>query len=126
MNTRVAVPLSQEAYDAVTFLAKVGGSSRGKVLSDAISAAVPSLLRMADAYRAALAVEGQERQQIIESFEKAERHLLDALTGNVLMLSELVSGSVDARASARVSALPDPPATNRGVPVSGEGGADAV
>lgn len=126
MNTRVAVPLSQEAYDAVSFLAKVGGSSRGKVLSDAISAAVPSILRMADAYRAALEVEGQERQQIIESFEKAERHLLDALTGNVLMLSELVSGGEGARAQARVSALPDPPATNRGVPVSGDGGSDAV
>jgi hypothetical protein len=79
MNTRVAVPLSQEAYDAVTLLAEVGRVSRGRFLADILEAAVPSFLAVAAAYRAAMAVEGEERAQLVAGMAEAEKRLLAAL-----------------------------------------------
>lgn len=79
MNTRVAVPLSQEAYDAVTLLAEIAGVSRGRYLADTLEAAIPSFLAVAAAYRAARAVEGEERAQLIAGMAEAEKRLLAAL-----------------------------------------------
>lgn len=79
MNTRVAVPLSQEAYDAITLLAEVGGVSRGRFIADALEAAIPGFLAVAAAYQAAMAVEGEERAQLVAGMKEAERRLMASL-----------------------------------------------
>jgi hypothetical protein len=128
MNTRVAVPLSKEAYEAVSFLAEVSGTSRGRVLAQSIEAAIPALLTIADAYREALTVEGDERQKIVKSFETAEQYLLDAMTkatGNPLHDLRRSDGRTrDAkRASVRAS---DPPILTGGFPDGDNGGQDEI
>ena len=127
-NTRVAVPLSDEAYDAVSFLAKVGGVSRGKFLAETLEAAIPSFLAIQAAYKAALAVEGEERAQLVAGMKEAERRLMESLV-EVLPASAGSSRSSDAGSPAggeRVSGdRADPPVTNRGVPnASHEGQGD--
>lgn len=81
MNTRVTVPLSKEAYDAVTLLAEIGGVSRGRYIADALEAAIPGFLAVAAAYRAALAVENEERAALVAGMAEAERRLLASLSG---------------------------------------------
>lgn len=88
MNTRITVPLSQEAYDAVTLLAKIGGISRGKFLAETLEAAIPSFLTVAAAYRAAMAVEGEERAQLVAGMAEAERHLMAAIAESVPQIIE--------------------------------------
>ena len=97
MNTRVAVPLSQEAYDAITLLAEVGGVSRGRFIADALEAAIPGFLAVAAAYRAAMAVEGEERAQLVAAMAEAEKRLMASL-------SQTMPGVFDQDGSAR--ALP--------------------
>jgi len=128
MNTRVAVPLTQEAYEAVSFLSEISGRSRGKVLAEAIEMAVPSLIRTASAYRHALSVEGEERAAILEAFNRAEQHLLDALTHVEGFPFTASQGSVDCavRDPERAVRAADPPGTNRGVPTGGKGGQHEV
>lgn len=128
MNTRVAVPLSQEAYDAITLLAEVGKTSRGRILADAVAAALPSLQRMADAYRLALSVEGEERAEIVRAFEVAEKKLLDALTSSEgSLLAELGRSDVaGARAPARVPVAADPPLLTGGFRMGVKGGQHEV
>lgn len=86
MNTRVAVPLSQEAYDAVSFLAEIGGTSRGRFLADLLEAAVPGLLLAQAKYKEAMAVEGEQRAAILAQMANTEDRLL-AVLGEVVPAS---------------------------------------
>lgn len=124
MNTRVAVPLSQEAYEAVSFLAKVGKTSRGKILADAVSAALPSLQRTAQIYQAAIQAEAGEREAMLEAFVRAEKHLLDALATSLPDYPDPDHASDGPAGGAldRGDGPSDPPDTNRGVPVFRSGG----
>ena len=79
MNTRVAVPLSKEAYDAVSLICKMSGVSRGKFLADTLEAAIPGFIKIAEAFRAAEAVQGDEREAILSGMLAAERRLLSVL-----------------------------------------------
>ena len=79
MNTRVTVPLTKEAYDAVTLIAEIGGISRGRFLADVLEAAIPSFLTIAAAYRAAQAVEGEERAALVDAMTEAEKKLLEVM-----------------------------------------------
>lgn len=128
MNTRVAVTLTKEAYDAVTLLAEIGKTSRAKVLGGAVEAAVPALVTIADAYREAMAVEGQERNTIVKSFETAEQFLLDALTQSSGSLLKNMSGSDgrDSDAKRGVSRRSDPPILTGGFRKVDNGGSDEV
>jgi hypothetical protein len=73
MNTRVAVPLTQEAYDAVSFLADLNGVSRGRYLADLLEAAVPSILAVERAYRAAMDMDVEQRALIVNKLDAALR-----------------------------------------------------
>lgn len=126
-NTRVAVPLTEEAYDAISLISQVTGVSRGRILADAFEAAAPSFIAVAAAYRAAMAVEGEERQAIIDAMHQAENKLLGALSD--LDLPRLSQGEESCASARRPEGQeradaqrPDPPVTNRGVPNSSKGG----
>jgi hypothetical protein len=88
-NTRIAVPLSPEAYDAISLVAKIGGVSRGRLLADTLEAIVPSYILIASAFRAAQAVEGEERAAMVEAIVKAEEALQRALEEQVGSLAPL-------------------------------------
>lgn len=89
MNTRVAVPLSQEAYDAITLICKISGVPRGQFLADTLEAAIPGFIKIAEAYRAAEAVNGAERTAILKGMHTAERFLMKAMQeANLLDLME--------------------------------------
>lgn len=125
MNTRVAVPLTKEAYDAVTFLAKVGGTSRGRLLADTIEAAIPSLIKVADAFRLAQQLEGEERASLLRSFEQSEKYLLDALSvvdGSPLPFQKGSASPASGAFQVPGADEADPPITNRGVPSPDQGG----
>ena len=126
MNTRVAVPLSKEAYDAVSLICKMSGVSRGKFLADTLEAAIPGFIKIAEAYRAAEAVNGDEREAILSGMLAAERRLLSAL--NEVNLLDLMEEDGPPHSSApkggrgECGGPSDPPYTNRGVPTSFPGG----
>ena len=97
-NTRVAVPLSEEAYDAVSTIARVSGVSRGKFLADLLNDAVPSLLAVARAVRAVEAIsqdEGDKARAAVLNAEKEMISSLNALTENL----RLSSSEADATAA---------------------------
>lgn len=100
MNTRVAVPLSQEAYDAVSLICKLSGVSRGRFLADTLEAAIPGFLKIAEAYRKAEAVNGAERAAILKGMHTAERFLMQAMQeSNLLDLMEEEDGPSPAHPS---------------------------
>ncbi|TNC59044.1 hypothetical protein [Rubellimicrobium roseum] len=119
MNTRVAVPLTKEAYDAVSFLAKLKGVSRGRFLADVVEVAVPSFIAIEAAYKAVLAAEGEERAQLLEGMKQAERRLMETLAEAMPESADETASAVDARfpeGGERASADgANPPYTNRGV-----------
>lgn len=78
-NTRVAVPLTEEGYDAISTIAKISGKSRGRIMADAFEVAVPSFIAIAKAYKAAQAVEGAERDSILQAMQRAEEKLVGTL-----------------------------------------------
>lgn len=117
-NTRVAVPLSEEGYDAVTFLAELQGISRGRLLANIVDMAIPSLVTVQAAFKAAMAVEGEERAQLVAGMAEAERRLMATLGEVVPSLSEgsAPSGARPSKGGERASeGRLDPPNTNRGV-----------
>lgn len=116
MNTRVAVPLSKEAYDAVSVISEMSGVSRGRFLADTLEAAVPSFIAIATAFRAAQAVEGVERQSILDAMSAAERKLMDALSDTDIVFGKTGSASVQTASAGGADGGADPPVTNRGVP----------
>lgn len=73
MNTRVAVPFSQEAYDAVTFLADRNGVSRGRYIADLLEPAIPSILAVAQAYQRAMDMDVEQRGLILNKLDAALR-----------------------------------------------------
>lgn len=121
-NTRVAVPLSEEGYDAVSFLAKLQGVSRGRFLADVLDVAIPGFVAVQAAYKAAMAVEGEERAQLIAGMAEAERRLMESLRETMPGVEFDVYRPADARAPEKGKRAPagrtgraDPPNTNRGV-----------
>jgi len=121
MNTRVTVPLSPKEYEAVSVLSQLAGVSRGRFLADILSVITPSLTMQAAAYRAAMELEGREREAFLDGINKAETVLRDALAPLNLDLDEMEvpdREATDARARTRADgsqADSDPPVTNRGV-----------
>ncbi len=131
MNTRVAVPLTQEAYDAVSFLAELQGVSRGRFLADILEAAVPGLLAVQAAFKAAMAVQGEERAQLVAGMAEAERRLMESLRETMPGVDFDLAGTTGARSPKGGEGAPagraDPPNTNRGVhdlPDEGPGDVD--
>lgn len=119
MNTRVAVPLTQEAYDAVSFLAKLQGVSRGRFLANILDVAMPGFVAVKAAYEAAMAVEGEERAQLVAGMAEAERRLMDSLREAMPGVEFDLDGTAGARSPEGGEGVPvgraDPPYTNRGV-----------
>nr|CRY96575.1 hypothetical protein [uncultured prokaryote] len=125
MNTRIAVPLSKEAYDAISEIAKINGMSRGKFVAEALEGVIPSFLRIASAYRAAQALDEDEMGAVSDVFKRAEEHLMASLTDadRALLEVELERGRApQAEGEAGARSRSDPPATNRGVPKFSSGG----
>lgn len=122
MNTRVTVPLSQEAYDAVTLLAEIAGVSRGRYLADTLEAAIPSFLAVAAAYRAARAVEGEERAQLVAGMAEAEKRLLGALSEFVPGASGASGSAPPSEGSAGAERPSDPPILTGGFTTSDKQG----
>ena len=90
-NTRVAVPLSEEVYDAVSTVARAAGVSRGKFLADLLHDAMPSLLAVARAVRAVEAIsqdEGDKARAAILNAEKEMIAAMNALSQNLQMSSD--------------------------------------
>lgn len=118
MNTRVTVPLSKEAYDAVTLLAQIGGVSRGRYLADTLEAAIPSFLAVAAAYRAAMAVEGEERANLVAGMAEAEKRLLAALAETMPDLGASTAAPLPREGSAGAERPSDPPILTGGFTTS--------
>lgn len=126
-NTRIAVPLSEEAYDAISTVAEMSGVSRGRLLADALEAAIPAYTAVAAAYRAAQAVHGEEREAIVQAMHLAEKKLMAAVAEMDLSGSD---PEIERTAPARSpeggkragAGRADPPVTNRGVPTPAKGG----
>lgn len=123
MNTRVAVPLSEEAYEAVSLIAEIGGVSRGRLLAEALDGVVPSFIAIAAAYRAAQAVHGSEKEAMREAMSRAENKLLEALEDALSDVNE-ETDRLHAHGATATGARgrSDPPVTNRGVPKVDKGG----
>ena len=121
---RIIVPLSQEAYDAISTIAEYSGTPRGRIISEALEAAVPAYIAIATAFRAAKAVEGEERQAIIDSMEASADHLLAAFekTGLPHGLDDQEAGNGRDASDATRAVRAEPPDSNRGVPTSRKGG----
>lgn len=130
MNTRIAVPLSREAYDAISLLCKISGVSRGKFLADTLEAAIPGFIKIADAYRAAAKVEGAERDAILNGMQAAERHLMHTLEAVDLLTLMEGEGRSSAPAPNRQMGederRSDPPILTGGFPTSKTGGQDEI
>lgn len=130
MTTRVAVPLTQEAYDAVSLICKLSGVSRGKFLADTLEAAIPGFIKIADAYRMAHAVDGEERKAILDGMQAAERALMRAMQEtDLLSLMEAdststASASKEARGAGEGRS--DPPILTGGFPTPNLGGDNEV
>lgn len=73
MNTRVAVPLTQEVYDAVSFLAERNGVSRGRYLADLLEVAFPSIVATAKAYERAMDMDAEQRDLVVNRLDEALR-----------------------------------------------------
>lgn len=119
MNTRVAVPLSKEGYDAVSFLAGLKGVSRGRFLADVIEVAIPGFVAVERAYKAVMAAEGEERAQLIAGMAEAEKRLMDSLQQAMPGVDFDLDRTADARSPEGGEGAPvgraDPHYTNRGV-----------
>lgn len=76
MNTRVAVPLTKEAYDAISLISEISGTSRGRILAETVEAAIPSFIAIADAYRIAMKLDVEKRASYLEGMKMAEIALL--------------------------------------------------
>ncbi len=132
-NTRIAVPLSEEAYDAISKICEISGISRGRFVADTLEAAIPSFIAIADAYRMAEQVEGAERDAVLSAMKQAEERLFASLGAEVPFKFSRHS-TVNSEAPAApprnlfgggvVGASPeaDPPIANRGVHNSIKGG----
>ena len=121
---RIIVPLSQEAYDAISTIAEYSGTPRGRIISEALEAAVPAYIAIATAFRAAKAVEGEERQAIIDAMQASSDHLIAAFekTGLPHGLDHEAAGDGRDAFHAPRAVHADPPDSNRGVPTSRKGG----
>jgi hypothetical protein len=89
---RVAVPLSPEAYEATGFLSKVSGKSRGRILADMLEEAIPALMTIAEAHKAAQEVEEAQRAEIRARLASGEEKLLGALSDALSDLSDDTEG----------------------------------
>lgn len=125
-NTRVAVPLTREGYDAVSFLAKLKGVSRGRFLADVVEVAIPSFVALEAAYKAILAAEGEERAQLVEGMKEAERRLMETLREVIPEAEAAVDALFPEQGESAPADGADPPNTNRGVQSVDEGGEDAL
>lgn len=125
-NTRVAVPLSDEAYDAVSTIARVTGVSRGKYLADVLEGAIPSFLAVARAIRAAEAISQDEGDKARSAVLHAESEMLAALnelTGKLNLSLEESDGSAAGGPQGPDGAEPsDPPILTGGFRFHHRGG----
>lgn len=111
---RVTVPLSPQAYEAVTHLAEVQKVSRGRVLADLLDPAVPAMVRLSDMLK---------KFEAMEESEKA--HLNDVMTAGgeafeaiFSALQTMEEGPETGGSERRPAPSPPddlPPPTNRGV-----------
>lgn len=79
---RVTVPVSDELYDAVTTLAEVRGGGRGRVLAELMEAMEPMLIASAAGFRAAQALDEEQRREMLEGMASASQAMLMALGGD--------------------------------------------
>ncbi len=132
-NTRVAVPLSEEAYDAISKISEITGISRGRFVADTLEAAIPSFIAIADAYRMAEQVQGAERDAVLNAMKQAEERLLASLGAEVPFKMDGHSTAISGASAAPsrnsfgegvvgASHDADPPIANRGVHNSDKGG----
>ena len=73
---RITVAVSDEGYDAISFLAKLNRSSRGRVLAEVVEMALPMLITSARAFEAAEMMSDDERDKFFAAMRKAENALL--------------------------------------------------
>jgi serine kinase of HPr protein (carbohydrate metabolism regulator) len=73
---RITVAVSDEGYDAISFLAKLNRSSRGRVLGEVVEMALPMLITSAGAFEAAEAMTEDERDKFFAAMRRAEDALL--------------------------------------------------
>ena len=76
---RIAVPVSNELYDACTTLAGVSGGGRGRVLAEVLTEIEPMLIAAAAGYQAAERFHGEQRSAMAARLDKVQGQLNDAL-----------------------------------------------
>lgn len=123
-NTRIAVPCSPEFYDAVSFLAKSSGVSRGRYLADLCEVAAPSIIRLAALGRSLEALSQAERDHASEIMQGHQAALETALT-DVSASLEGTASSADPSGQDEVEREESrPPYSNTGVHFGLEGGSE--
>lgn len=128
-NTRVAVPLSEEGYDAISLISQMTGVSRGRILAEALEAAVPAFITIAQAYQMTLNVEASEKATILDAMGRAEAHLVEALRQAGVELGDVEGRPVVGGGEAEPDGArerSDPPVLTGGFPNDGSGGSDAL
>lgn len=116
MNTRVAVPLTQEAYDAVSHIAGIEGISRGRFLANILEAAMPSVVMISAGFRAAESMSKEETAEYLRGIQQANETLAQAVSGLFdIQGSDGVEHGASGPAGGRSTSRADPPDSNRGV-----------
>ena len=76
MSNRITVPLSKEGYEAISLISQISGVPRGRILGETVELAIPSFIKIADAYRKAQQLEGERKASFIRGMKDAEAALL--------------------------------------------------
>lgn len=112
-NTRVTVRLTEDVYDALSYISERTGNPRGRILGEILEGASASLLTIASAFRAADAVAGDEKASLMAAMGKAEEQLM-AVLSETMQGIEQAPGMEDAARSETRGARPEGPPRQRG------------
>jgi hypothetical protein len=111
---RVTVPLSPQAYEAVTHLAEVQKISRGRVLADLLDPAVPAMVRLSSMLKKFEALQEDEKRHLDEVMSAGG----EAFQAIFAALQAVEEGPQEGGSERRPAPSPPadrPPHTNRGV-----------
>lgn len=120
---RITVTLTESQHRVLKALSDYSGQSMSGYIAEFLSAAEPTLERMAATFQRIKQANDQRRQQIVSQLEEAQS-VFEPIAMNVLDQADLFLGRIEAAATGappardvrteRTSALNTPP-TNRGV-----------